>query len=114
MCENEKATEAQLRELFPDRMSPDEFEATERSVEETIVDFTVLVGELGGAESAEMTTADVHEKLVEMAKGLRELAVFTAALLREVKELPRVKYAPRKPVAQSAPTGPTLDMPVDF
>ena len=106
----EMFNEAAFRAAFPDRMSTDQLKATERSMEEAIVGFTVLVGELEGAELTEMTPADVHEKLVEMAKGLRELATFTATLLREVKKLPRVKSAPRKPVA----TGPTPDTPVDF
>ena len=106
----EMFNEAAFRAAFPDRMSTDEFEATERSVEETLVGFVVLVGELEGAEPSLMTLAVVHDKLVEMAKGLHELAMFTAALLREVKVLPRVKHAPRKLVA----TGPTPDTPVDF
>jgi hypothetical protein len=114
MCENEMASEAQLRELFPDRMSSDEIEAFKRIVDETIVGFVVLADELEQTEPAELTPVEIHTHMVEMAKGLHELALFTATLLREVKELPRIKYIHDKPVAQPVATGPTLETPVDF
>jgi hypothetical protein len=112
MCENEMASEAQLRELFPDRMSSDEFKACDEDVTETIVGFVALVGQMKGAEPAESTPAEIHAHMVEMAKGLHELSMFTATLLREVKELPRPNYAPPSPWRPARPrTRPLISEP---